>query len=236
MRAPLWFAVIFMTGCAVAMSHEARAAEAHAIAGIPRISFTTAGALLVQDLWLGVESDVFAIDVRAPRCARLSGSGDCDAGGPFARVVDRPDASVTLKVPQWQRGAPLVDLTLRSSADNARSDGEPFASGAAFEAEITQSSGRYEWSAGYSQPLAGSAGSRWQAAWIGAAAHVASATTVRLSLERGREITTGARDFQYTLQATRTLDRSLRARAYVSRLVDDPERRWSAGVGLEWRF
>jgi len=244
MRSSLWLTIIGAAAIAASIGPpDAHAADVQTSVGIPQVQISATGASLARRVAVAVDNDLFGVDASTSTCAQPSSIGSiavnntaslCEAGGASNRLGEH-SAGVTLKLPRWDRAMPYVDLSVRTSPNDAPgADSRGATPALTAEVEVTRAIGRYEFNAGYSHPLA--AGDGWRVAWAGAAIHIAGDALLHLSYESARDTLTGAHDARYALRLTRTVGDSLRAAAYVTHAPDDIERRWQAGVGLDWTF
>jgi hypothetical protein len=246
MRTSLWSTIAGAAALAATIGPpESLASELHADIGIPKISFATSGAPLTRSVGVTLDDTYFSIDASAPICAssvqppsyafERAPSSCASSADQSTRWLGEHSAGVTLKLPQWHRDAPYVDLSVRTwRGDSLRDASRSATQRVAAEAEVTQAFGRYEINAGYSQPFA--AADSWRVAWAGASMRIAPRTRVRLSFESAHDALTGARDSRYAIRLTRSASDSLRMTAYLMHAPEDVERRWRAGLGVDWTF
>jgi hypothetical protein len=224
---------------------DANAVEVRTLTGIPRVTLADDGSQLVRKFAVVVDDARFAVDMSAALCAQaatIAGAlldaarTTCPTSAPTStQGFGEYAASVTFKLPHSHAYEPQVDVALRAwqtGHDSTR----PRARGMAAEAEFTQPIGRHELIAGYSHPLGLFGEDRWRAAWAGASLTVSETARLHFVYESERDERSGTRDAHYTARLSSALGSGIRATAYLTHAPNDIDRRWSAGLGVEWSF
>ena len=248
MRLPSWSTILPVATFVAALGPpDARAVDLRALTDVPRVWVDDAGVRLARQATVIIDDPRFAIDLSAMLCAQpptiavaaiRTDGASCQAGGLASRQwLGEQTAMGTVKLPQWSAEAPSIDLALRAwrsqtSRDGAQSTGR----GAAAEAEFTQAIGRHEVIAGYSYPIGAAGDDRWRTAWAGASVISSNGTQLQFVHEWSHDERSASRDSRYTMRLTRRFDRTVRANAYITHVPSDVDRRWRAGMGIDWSF
>lgn len=142
------------------------------------------------------------------------------------------------KVPEWRRGWPLLDLSLRTwRATGADTMDRRTGTAAAAEVEATHEVGPHDAVAGYSFPVSiGRAGDMWQTGWLGLMWRPASGTSLHLMVERAHETQSGSHETLLSAQLARSYGPAGRVVASVTRTRDDSDAAWRAEIRFHRTF
>lgn len=223
--------------------------DIRAVTGLPHAGIADGQAVAWRNVGIVAESDWLDAEVKFASClpaatAALTPADRPDvvcavAAGAFASGNGGHELALTLKVPRWSEGAPLVDLALRSwhAPSRVASPGER-RGGTIAELVVTQSLGAVDTYLGYSAPvMPAQDASRWRTTFAGVTWYATRDTRLDLVLERGMETSTAAIDRTLTLRlAHATAARGTRIATWTTRALDDRSDPWQVGAGFEIRF
>jgi hypothetical protein len=223
--------------------------DIRAVAGLPRTGLADGQAIAWRNVGIVAESDLLDAEVKIANCLATSSAPltpSDRSGSPCAASTDAfangnlgYQFAVTFKVPRWSKGAPLVDLALRSWRASPRvgTSGER-RDGSIAELVVTQPLGVVDTFIGFSTPITlANGGSRWRSAFAGLTWYAAQGTRLEFVADRGEEAATARIDRTITLRIVHAVPaRNARVAAWTTRALDDRNDAWQVGAGFEFAF
>jgi hypothetical protein len=223
--------------------------DVRAVADLPRAGFAGGQPVAWRSTGVVVSGEFVDAEVMTASClpggaapspADRTGSACSAPAGAWSGDNLGHQFALTLKVPRWIDGGPIVDVTVESrhAVPRAGTAGGT-ADGASALLAATQPIGAVDAIAGLSMPLplasAGGA-SRWQSVFVGATWYAAPGMRVEFVADRGMEVASARVDRTLTLKLVHAPGRGARIAAWVTRALDDRSSAVQAGAGIEFAF
>ena len=220
-----------------------------AVADLPRAGFAGGQPVAWRNPRVIVTGEFVDAELMTAHC--LPGGGapsPADRAGSACSVVAGASSgdnighqfALTLKVPRWIDGGPIVDLTVESRHASLRpGNADGSGDGASAHLAATQPVGVGDVGAGVSMPLplasAGGA-SGWQSSYAGATWRAAEGMRISLIADRGVEVASARVDRTLTLKIVHAGARGVRIAAWATRALDDPGNARQVGAGVAYAF